>query len=81
MGTSALINLCDPTPEVKPFDQRYSSSANYRDDAFSYSSPPPPPANGGATICTGYRPKKADPHYRLLRVTQSKMAEFGIIRL
>jgi len=85
MGTNALLNLCDPREPVAP-SAAAMSTATYTDGTGRYRdvygiSPPPPAMLGAPTVCTGYHAKKGERHYKLLRVTQSKTAEFGVMRL
>ena len=82
LGTNALLNLCDPKDPASAatVDSQFAARSRYADDLTS-----PPPARGvtlsGATICSGYRAKANDPHYRLLRIATSTTSEFKIVKL
>ncbi|KAL1508348.1 hypothetical protein AB1Y20_004458 [Prymnesium parvum] len=79
LGTNALLNLCEPRA---PAPLAPSTAFDYHNDRLHFPTATPPPSSPPApTLCTGYRATKGDPHYKLLRVTSAKEAEFTISKL
>jgi len=82
LGTNALLNVCDPKSPVSTATANapINSVESLNSVAQTNRPPPPPAAASGPTLCTGYRAKPNDPHYRLLRITTSRASEFSITK-